>query len=98
MAARVPSNSTLRYRNDPIYRSARIAANREYVKDKNKYPLFRKLHKLRNAISNYKDSIKYHQHKITLFRNRIYKAQRAKEKLEIEWGQMRKKLKQEGIY
>lgn len=89
------AKSTLRYKYDKEYRVKIIKNNKEYRQKNNRYPVFRKLHKLRNSINNWKDSINYHRSKIVLFQNRIYKAKRLKESLELEWGALRAQIKKE---
>lgn len=92
------SNSTNRYKNNPEYRARVLKLNREYRIRNKQYPVFLKLCRIRNVVQNCKTSIALYKEKIKIAQNKIYKANRRKEELELEWGALRARLKRDGKY
>lgn len=82
-----------RYATDPVYRQNLLNLVKIKREENKQYPVYVDLIKVRNSLWNFKESIEHHKRRIKLAQNRIYKATRRKEILEMEWGKLRAELK-----
>jgi hypothetical protein len=82
-----------RYKFDPEYRERQLSRNKVNHHKWMQFRVYRDLRRVRVSICNYRDSIYEAQVKIKRYRLKITRAIRKKELLELEFGQLRARLK-----
>jgi hypothetical protein len=86
-----------RYKEDPVYRQKAIDRVKSTHAMNMALPVYRELRKMYTTIENYEISIELHRRKIKMFQQRLKKAIRKKEELQLEFGKIRSERKRGNI-